>query len=116
MTQKFSTVEEYFDAMPPATRAVLEDIRRTIHEVVPDGTDVIAYNIATVKVEGRSLVHYAGWVSHVSLYPAPDGDEDLARDLAPYAAGKGTLRFPLSRPLPRDLVARVVARLAEQRA
>ena len=75
---------------------------------------MISYNIPTLKRDGRSVVHFAGWKAHVSLYPMPDGDADLERDLAPYSSGKGTLKFPLAEPIPLELVRRVVARLDQK--
>jgi len=90
---------------------VLAEVRSTIHAALPEAEDAISYNMPTLMIGGRRIVHYAGWKKHVSLYPMP-GDEDLATDLAPYAAGKGTLKFPLDQPVPHDLIARVVQRLS----
>jgi len=64
---------------------------------------------------GRDLVYFAAWRKHLSVYPVPDADEALARELAPYLAGRGTLRFPFSKPVPYPLIGRVAAALAEQR-
>ena len=111
MAQKFSSVEDYLDTLDTEVRRVLEEVRAAIHEAVPDGEDTITYNMPTVTIGGRKIVHYAGWKKHVSLYPMPD-DEDLAAELAPYAAGKGTLKFPVDQPVPLDLVARVAQRLS----
>lgn len=114
MAEKFATVEDYLDSLAPAVRSALEEVRATLHDAVPGAEDAISYNIATLKVGERRIVHYAGWKQHISLYPMPD-DEDLAEELAPYAAGKGTLRFPLAQPLPHDLVARIAQRLSVAR-
>jgi uncharacterized protein YdhG (YjbR/CyaY superfamily) len=67
-------------------------------------------------LDGWDVVFYSGWKRHVALYPVPGGDEELDRDLDDHRAGKGTLQFPHDRPLPEDLVRRVVAALANQRA
>ena len=114
MTQKFDTVDDYLASFPTRTREPLAEVRRIVASVVPDGQETIAYGMPTIKVAGRSVVHFAGWAGHLSIYPEPDGDTDLTRDLAPYRAGKGTLRFPLDQPLPEDLVSRVVEALAAQ--
>ena len=111
MATKFTSLEEYLDSLAPEVRSAVEAVRTTIHAALPGGTDVISYNMPTVNVQGRRIVHYAGWKAHVSLYPAPEDDEDLERDLAPYVAGRGTLRFPLDQPLPHELITRVVQRL-----
>ena len=115
MAQRFSSVEDYLDSLGPEVRGVLEDVRATLHEAVPEGEDAITYNMPTLMIGERRVVHYAGWKKHVSLYPAPDGDDALERDLAPYLSGRGTVKLPLQDPFPYDLVERVAARHVEQR-
>jgi uncharacterized protein YdhG (YjbR/CyaY superfamily) len=116
-SSKFDSVESYLDSLAPDVRTAVEEVRAIVREAVPDGEDTISYNIPTVRRDGRAVVHYAGWKKHVSLYPVPDTsqepDDALERELAPYLAGKGTLKFPLDRPLPRELVARVVSLLSD---
>lgn len=111
MTGRFTTVEDYLDSLAPDTRRVVGEVRATIHAALPGATDTISYDMPTVEVDGHRVVHYAGWKHHLSLYPAPD-DPQLADEIAPYVAGKGTLKFPLDRPVPLDLVARVVVSLS----
>lgn len=108
------SVDAYLAAQPDAVRDVLERIRRIVHETVPGAGETIAYGMPTATLDGRSLVHWAGWAKHVSVYPEPDPADDpaLAQDLAPYANGRGTLKFRLDRPVPYDLVGRVVTALA----
>ena len=114
---RFDSVESYLDSLPPDVRAAVEEVRSIVQDAVPDGEDAISYNIPTVRRDGRAVVHYAGWKKHVSLYPVPDTSEEpddaLERELAPYLAGKGTLKFPLDQPLPRELVARVARLLSD---
>jgi len=76
--------------------------------------ETISYGIPTIMLGGRPLLYFAGWKRHISLYPAPAGDEALERRLGPYRAEKSTLKFPLSQPVPYDLVAQV-ARLSLRR-
>jgi uncharacterized protein YdhG (YjbR/CyaY superfamily) len=116
MAEKFADVEGYLDALPQQTRTALEQVRRRIHEAVPGAGEKISYNIPAVTVGGRAVVYFAGYPHHVSVYPLPDGDERLLRAIAPYVAGKGTLRFPLDEPIPLDLVAEVAVRLAAPHA
>lgn len=111
MTERFTSVEDYLESLDPDVRGVLEEVRATIHKAVPEGVDAISYNIPTLRIGDRRIVHYAGWKNHVSLYPAPD-DLDLQGELAPYLAGKGTLKFPTGKPLPHALIARIVQRLS----
>ncbi|MGV9413612.1 iron chaperone [Nocardia sp. NPDC003693] len=110
-----STVQEYIAQFPPEVREVLETIRATVHEAVPGGTDAISYQIPAVKLDGKVVVFYGGWAEHVSVYPVPEGDAAFEGAIAPYRAGKGTLKFPLSEPIPYELIGQVAARLAERR-
>jgi uncharacterized protein YdhG (YjbR/CyaY superfamily) len=104
-------VESYLAALPGPTREVVEQMRAAIHAAVPGLDESISYGIPTFSAGGRRIVHVAGWAHHVSMYPVP-GDPDLAEALAPYLAGRGTLKFALGSPVPYDLVGRVAAALA----
>jgi uncharacterized protein YdhG (YjbR/CyaY superfamily) len=106
---KFSTVDEYVASFPPETRDVLERVRRAMRSAAPGTEERISYDIPTFTLDGRYLIYFAGWKRHISIYPIPRGDEALERDLAPYMAAKGTLRFPLDKPVPYDLIERVTA-------
>lgn len=115
MSEKFTSVEAYLDSIPPQSRPALDELRRVVHEAVPGAEEAIGYQILAIRRDGHALLYLAGWKEHVSMYPVPAGDADLERDLAPYVAGKGTLKFLLDRPLPLDLVRRVAEALAAQR-
>ncbi|MBA2954995.1 DUF1801 domain-containing protein [Nocardioides sp. MAH-18] len=111
----FETVDDYLASLDERQRTAVEEIERRVLAVAPDATGVIRYDIPTWQVGGHSLVHAGAWKEHVAVYPVPpEGDADLDRDLAPYVAGKGTLRLPYD-DLPFDLVERVVRRLLESR-
>jgi uncharacterized protein YdhG (YjbR/CyaY superfamily) len=105
-----ATVEEYLTRLPGGTREVVDEIRRIAVEVLPDPTESISYGMPTFSVAGRRVVHIGGWAQHVSLYPVPSAVE-LQAELAPYLAGRGTLKFPLSGPIPYDLIGRVIGSL-----
>ena len=97
-------------------QAVLQKVRQTVHAAVPGGgEEAIRYNMPTITLDGSSLVHFAGWKKHLSVYPEPDGDAVLTRDLAPFRGGKGTLKFPLDEPIPYDLIGRVARQLVARR-
>ncbi|MBV1852716.1 iron chaperone [Catellatospora tritici] len=115
MATQYATVEDYLAALPDDVQAVLRRVRQTVLAAVPDGAEKISYGIPTVTLNGKSVVYFSGWKSHVSVYPVPGGDDGLDQDMATYRAGKGTLKFPLSKPIPYELVGRVAAALAEQR-
>ncbi|WP_336083428.1 iron chaperone [Nocardia sp. SSK8] len=107
-----ASVEDYLAGQPEAARAVLEQIRATIRRVVPDSGEKISYAMPAATLDGRAFVSFAGWKAHVSLYPIPDGDPELDRAVAPYVSGRGTVKFPLGEPIPYDLIAQIVLRLA----
>ncbi|MBB4931126.1 uncharacterized protein YdhG (YjbR/CyaY superfamily) [Lipingzhangella halophila] len=115
MPEKFASVDEYIAAFPTDVQTVLRKVRRTLHDAVPDATDRISYRMPAVTVSGKPLLYFAGWQKHISLYPIPETDDALAQELAPYKSGKGTLKFPLARPVPYDLIGRVAALFAAQR-
>jgi uncharacterized protein YdhG (YjbR/CyaY superfamily) len=106
---KFSSVDEYVASFPPETRAILEKVRRAMRSAAPGTEETISYDIPTFTLDGRYVIYFAGWKRHISIYPIPHGDEALQRDLAPYVAAKGTLRFPLDKPIPYDLIERLTA-------
>jgi uncharacterized protein YdhG (YjbR/CyaY superfamily) len=115
MADRPSTVEECIDSFPEPVRDRLRELRRIAVGTVPGAEERISYGIPAVTRDGRVVVHYSGWKRHVAVYPVPGGDAELERDLAGYRAGRGTLQFRHDRPLPAELVRRVVAALADQR-
>jgi uncharacterized protein YdhG (YjbR/CyaY superfamily) len=115
MAAQFATVEEYIGSFPDDVQYVLREVRSTIHGAVPEAGERISYGIAAFTLGGRDLVYFAGWKKHISVYPVPGEDADLARELTPYLAAKGTLKFPLGQPVPYALIGRVAVVLARQR-
>ena len=105
-------VDAYVAALPEAARVAVAELRRRARRVVPDGEESISYGIPTVKLDGRAVVHFAGYARHVSLHPVLEWlDGDLAHDVAPYRSGRGTLKMPLREPVPFDLAERVMRAL-----
>ncbi len=105
-----STVEEYLAALPDEQRAVLEELRAAIATAAPEAAETISYQMPTFTQGGRLLVSYAAFKRHYSVFPASEAVRDaLGSEVAPYVAGQGTLRFPAGRPIPFDLVTKVVA-------
>lgn len=110
------SIDEYIAEFPPATQRVLEELRALIGESAPGASETIAYAIPTFDLGGKHLVHFAGFAKHVGLYPAPSGLETFKDDLEPYKTGKGSVQFPLDRPLPTDLIRRIVRFRVEENA
>ena len=109
------TVDEYIARLPEDRREAMSLLRRTIRAAAPDATEVITYKMPGFKAHGTFLVSYDAFKRHYSLFPASQVVVDEVGDaIQPYLAGRGTIRFPASRPIPADLVTRIVkARLAE---
>jgi len=109
-----NSIDEYIAGFPPETQTVLEELRALIKANAPGATETISYAIPTFDLNGKHLVHFAGYARHVGLYPAPSGLEAFKEDLKPYKVGKGSVQFPLDQRLPRDLIRRIVEfRVAE---
>lgn len=104
----FKSIDEYIAACPEQSRPYLRAIRKLVKSLVPGARERISYQIACFELDGRNLVHFAGWKTHVSLYPLPAGDEAFERAIASFVAGKGTLKFPLDEALPSKIIEKVV--------
>jgi uncharacterized protein YdhG (YjbR/CyaY superfamily) len=102
-------VDAYVAGFPEPTRAVLAELRDLVRAAIPGATETMAYGIPTFDLQGKHVVHVAGYAGHVGLYPTPSGMEAFEGELAPFRSGKGTARFPLDAPLPADLIRRIVA-------
>ena len=107
----FKSVDEYIAAQPEGAQSVLKRVRSAIRKSVPGAEETISYKMPTYKLHGRSVLYFAGWTQHYSLY-AGTGlvVAALKDDLAPYQVSKGTIRFPLSEPVPVNLI-ECIARL-----
>jgi uncharacterized protein YdhG (YjbR/CyaY superfamily) len=109
-----NSIDEYIAGFPPVTQKVLQELRALIKELAPDATETISYAIPTFDLNGRHLVHFAGYARHIGFYPVPSALEAFKEELKPYKTGKGSAQFPLGRPLPTDLIRRIIAfRIAE---
>jgi uncharacterized protein YdhG (YjbR/CyaY superfamily) len=116
---KFTSVEHYLASLSDEQRAVVEAIRRTVDAAAPEAIETIAYDMPALRSHGgQFLVSYAAYKRHYSLFPASGAViEALGADLSPYLAGKGTIHFPADKPIPLELVTRIVkVRVAEHEA
>jgi uncharacterized protein YdhG (YjbR/CyaY superfamily) len=116
-TTDFESVDEYIGSQPEAVRPALERVRSAIRRAVPGAEEVISYRIPGYKLHGRPVVYFAGWKQHFSLYPATAGVvEALGDELAHDQVSKGTIRFPLSQPVPVRLIERIAKLRAKETA
>lgn len=108
------SIDEYIAAFPAETQAVLDELRALIAAAAPAATETISYAMPTFDLNGRHLVHFAGYEKHIGFYPVPSGVEAFKEELTPYKSGKGSVQFPLGKPLPTHLIRRIVEfRVAE---
>jgi uncharacterized protein YdhG (YjbR/CyaY superfamily) len=113
---KASSIDEYMAEFPPETQKVLASLRELIKAAAPGATETISYSVPTFDLDGRHLVHFAGYQHHVGFYPTSSGIEAFQEELRPYKSSKGSVQFPLERPLPVDLIRRMVEfRIEEER-
>jgi uncharacterized protein YdhG (YjbR/CyaY superfamily) len=113
---RFNSIDEYISTFPEGTQRILEELRETIKAAAPEAGEKISYGIPTFTLNNTYLIYFAGWKKHVSIYPIPTGSESFNKQVAKYMEGKGTLKFPLDKPLPLKLIAKIVKlRIAEHR-
>jgi uncharacterized protein YdhG (YjbR/CyaY superfamily) len=103
----YRNIDDYISRAPEELRGRLEQIRQTIRKAAPEATEAISYQMPTFKLHGN-LVHFAAFKDHIGFFPAPSGIDRFEKELAHYRTGKGTIRFPLNKPIPLDLVTKVV--------
>jgi uncharacterized protein YdhG (YjbR/CyaY superfamily) len=103
----FTTIDEYIAGFTGDIQEKLREMRRVIHETAPEATEKISYQMPTFYLNGN-LVHFAAFKNHIGFYPAPTGLDAFKDDIAPYLHSKGAVQFPLDRPIPFDLVRRIV--------
>jgi uncharacterized protein YdhG (YjbR/CyaY superfamily) len=108
MRQKFELIDEYIAIFPNDVQEILQKIRKIIKEIVPEAEEAISYGIPTFKMHGTYVIYFAGFKNHVSLYPIPQVSESFKNQIAKHIKGKGTVQFPLEKPIPYDLIKQFV--------
>ncbi len=108
MRDQFAIIDEYIASFPPDVQQKLSKMRAVIHRAVPDAEEAIRYGIPTFRQNGSNLVHFAAFKDHLSFFPTASGVEAFRKELSSYKLSKGTIQFPLDKPVPYDLVERIV--------
>jgi uncharacterized protein YdhG (YjbR/CyaY superfamily) len=101
------TVDEYLEPFPPAVRNTLEKLRQTIKAAAPKAEEVISYMMPAYKQNG-ALVYFGGYKTHIGFYPTAGAIEAFKKELSAYEGSKGTIRFPIDKPLPLGLISKIV--------
>lgn len=109
----FATIDEYIATYPADIQELLQAVRRTIRESAPEAKEKISYQMPTFDLYGN-LVHFAAFKNHIGFYPAPSGISAFEGELSGYKGAKGSVQFPFDRPIPHELISRIVSfRVAE---
>jgi uncharacterized protein YdhG (YjbR/CyaY superfamily) len=100
-------IDEYIAGFPKDVQAILERIRRTIRKAAPDAEETISYQMPAFTLNGH-LVYFAAHKNHIGFYPMPTGIEKFKKELSVYEGAKGSVKFPLDKPMPLDLISKIV--------
>ncbi len=107
-TIKPNDINEYIAGFPKDTQKILEQIRATIKKAAPDAEETISYAMPTFTLNKAYLVYFAAFKNHIGFYPAPIRNEAFKEEFSFYKTGKGSVRFPLDKPMPVELVTKIV--------
>lgn len=105
--KKPATIDEYIGAFPNEVQKILEEIRITIQKATPDAKEKISYSMPAFDQNGI-VVYFVAFQKHIGLYALPSGHEAFQEELSKYKSGKGSVQFPLNKPIPFDLITRIV--------
>ena len=105
--KQYKSIDEYISGFPENIQNILQNLRRVIHQAAPDAQETISYGMPAFRLDGI-LVYFAAFKDHIGFFPTASGVRVFAKELAPYDVSKGTIRFPIDKPIPDKLVAKIV--------
>ena len=109
----FTSIDEYIATFPEDVQKILQELRAVIKASAPDAEEKISYQMPTFALKGN-LVHFAAFKKHIGFYPTPSGIQTFKDELSIYESAKGSVQFPIDKPLPLELVSKIVRfRVAE---
>ena len=109
----YESIDDYISKFPTEVQEILMTLRKVIKESAPDAKEKISYQMPTFALHGN-LVHFAAYKNHIGFYPAPSGIEAFKEELSVYKGAKGSVQFPINKPLPYELISKIVKfRVAE---
>ncbi len=100
-------IDEHIAKFPKDVQVILKKIKATIQKAAPNAEETINYGIPTFTLNGN-LVHFAGFKNHIGFYPTPNGIEKFKKELSIYKGAKGSVQFPLDKPIPYGLISKIV--------
>jgi uncharacterized protein YdhG (YjbR/CyaY superfamily) len=103
----FKSIDEYILQFPPEIQEILETLRKVIKESAPEAEEKISYQMPTFVLHGN-LVHFAAYKNHIGFYPTPSGIDEFKEELSEYKGAKGSIQFPIEKPLPYELISKIV--------
>ncbi|MBI3161491.1 MAG: DUF1801 domain-containing protein [Chloroflexi bacterium] len=101
------TIDEFISQYPPEVQTILQKIRALIQKSAPGAEEAMAYGIPTFKLNGKNLVHFSAFKEHIGFYPTPSGITKFKKELSAYEGAKGSVKFPLTKPVPYALIGRI---------
>ena len=114
INKSIETVDDYIKTFPEDTQELLKKIRQSVLEQAPNAVESISYGMPAYKTNKKPLVYFAAHSKHIGFYATPSGHEKFAKELSQYKQGKGSVQFPLNKPIPLGLIADIVKfRVAE---
>ena len=108
MATKPNNIDEYIAGFPKDVQKVMEEVRATIKKAAPGVEEKISYAMPAFTLNKKYLVYFSGFKNHIGLYPAPVGIDEFQKDLSGYKTGKGSVQFPLDKPMPLKLITKIV--------
>ena len=102
------TIDNYISTFPKPIREILEKIRSVIVEEAPEAQEAISYSMPAFKLNGKGLVYFAAFKKHIGFYPTPSGISAFEKEMAKYKTAKGSVQFPIDKPIPYDLMRKIV--------
>ncbi len=104
---KMTTVDEYILQFPVEVQAILQTLRKSVKDISPEAEEKMSYQMPTYYLKGN-LVHFAAYKNHIGFYPTPAGIDAFKDELSDYKSAKGSVQFPIDKPIPFELIKRIV--------
>lgn len=113
--KNITTIDQYIRSFPADVQKALRQIRQAIREAAPTAEEKISYHMPTYTLNGKYLIYFAGWKSHIGFYPMSSAVKEFKKELSKYKGAKGSVQFPLDQPMPLALVRRIVKYRVKER-